>query len=122
QGIVGHPATKGDVIVGNDVWIGYGVTISSGVTIGDGAVIGTNATVVKDVEPYEIVGGNPARHIKFRFDAEIRALLLDLKWWDLPVEDIRRLAPQLCAVPTAEQLRALIAAFRSGEGRAPIDG
>lgn len=78
--------TKGDTIIGNDVWIGYNATIMAGVTIGDGAIIATNATVVKDVAPYTIVGGNPAKEIRKRFsNAEIERLL-DLKWWDKDIE------------------------------------
>lgn len=106
--IEGHPATKGDVTIGNDVWIGTGTTIMSGVTIGDGAVIGANATVVKDVNPYEIVGGNPAKHLKYRFSKEIIALLLELQWWKLPVENIRKIAPDLCAAPTVSKLKKLL--------------
>lgn len=79
---------KGDITVGNDVWIGYNATIMAGVTIGDGAIIATNATVVKDVAPYSIVGGNPAKEIKRRFPEETIAKLLDLRWWDWEVERI----------------------------------
>ena len=111
--VPGHPATGGDVIIGNDVWIGQGVTILSGVTIGDGAVLATNSTVVKDVEPYEIVGGNPAKSIRKRFDDRIVALLLELRWWELPIADIRLLIPQLCTAPTSERLAELIARYRS---------
>ena len=67
---LGHPATNGDVIIENDVWIGMNVTIMSGVRIGSGAVIASNSHVVKNVEPYSIVGGNPAKHIKYRFTKE----------------------------------------------------
>jgi len=78
--------TKGDTIIGNDVWIGYNATIMAGVTIGDGAIIATNSTVVKDVPPYTVVGGNPAKEIKKRFtDLEIKRLL-DLKWWDKDID------------------------------------
>ena len=63
----GHPFTKGNVIIGNDVWIGKNVTIMSGITIGDGSVIANNSHVVKDVEPYSLVGGNPVKLIKYRF-------------------------------------------------------
>lgn len=112
--IVGHPATKGDVVIGHDVWIGYGATIMSGVAIGDGAVVGVGAVVVKDVAPYEIVGGNPARHIKFRFDEEIRSLLEELRWWDLPVEEIKAVAPALSTAPTSDVLRDLIGRVRGG--------
>ena len=111
--IKGHPATNGDVNIGNDVWIGNFATIVSGVTIGDGAVIATNAHVVKDVSPYEIVGGNPAKSIKFRFDEEIRNLLLELKWWDLPVHQIVEINRILCSPPTAETIKDLIAKYRT---------
>lgn len=79
---------KGDIVIGNDVWIGYNATIMAGVTIGDGAIIATNATVVKDVAPYTIVGGNPAREIKRRFPEETIARLLQLRWWDWDIERI----------------------------------
>ena len=78
--------------VGNDVWIGIGAIIKSGVTIGDGAVIGAGAVVTKDVRPYEIVAGNPAKHIRFRFDEEIINELLELRWWDFPEDKISVLA------------------------------
>lgn len=94
-GSSGHPATKGDIVIGNDVWIGLCATIMSGVTIGDGAVIAANSHVVKDVEPYEIVGGNPARHIRHRFDRETIDFLLELKWWDKTDKEIRQLVPYL---------------------------
>ncbi|RDY25647.1 hypothetical protein CHL78_017100 [Romboutsia weinsteinii] len=93
--VKGNPTTKGDVIIGNDVWIGYGATIMSGVTIGDGAVIGTNSLVTKDVEPYSIVGGNPARRIRYRFSENQIERLLDIKWWDWPYEKIIRYMPIL---------------------------
>ena len=76
------------VIIGNDVWIGGGVYILSGVKIGDGAIIGANAVVTRDVEPYSIVGGVPAKEIKRRFDDEIVEKLLKIKWWDWPDEKI----------------------------------
>lgn len=102
--IDGHPATKGDVSIGSDVWIGANVTILSGATIGHGAVLATNATVTGQVAPYEIVGGNPARHIKHRFDEDVRARLLELAWWDLPVDVVRRIAPMLSVAPDLEML------------------
>lgn len=79
---------KGDIVVGNDVWIGYEAVLMPGVTIGDGAIIGTRAVVTKDVPPYTIVGGVPAREIRKRFDDETIAKLLSLKWWDWPIEKI----------------------------------
>ncbi len=81
---------KGDIIIGSDVWIGYEAVIMSGVTIGDGVIIGARAVVTKDIPPYTIVGGVPARQIRRRFSDEIIAALLDLKWWDWPTEKIAR--------------------------------
>lgn len=82
--------SKGDVVVGNDVWIGYGAVILSGVTIGDGAIIGAGAVVSSDVAPYSIVAGNPARLITKRFDEETIHKLLEIRWWDWPVDKIRK--------------------------------
>jgi len=81
---------KGDINVGNDVWIGYNATIMAGVTVGDGAIIATNSTVIRDVEPYSIVGGNPANLIKKRFNDEKISKLLALKWWDWDIDKITR--------------------------------
>ncbi|WP_420583061.1 CatB-related O-acetyltransferase [Reichenbachiella sp.] len=81
---------KGNINVGNDVWIGYNATIMAGVTIGDGAIIATNSTVTKDVEPYSIVGGNPAKEIKKRFSKEVITKLLELQWWNWDIEKITR--------------------------------
>lgn len=93
----GHPASKGGVTIGNDVWIGHSALILSGVTIGDGAVIGGGAVVARDVAPYEVVGGNPARHIRFRFGEAAIASLLRIRWWDWPIETIERLSGPLCS-------------------------
>jgi acetyltransferase-like isoleucine patch superfamily enzyme len=100
-------STKGDVTIGNDVWIGYGATIMSGVTIGDGAVIAANSHVVKHVKPYEIVGGNPAKHIKFRFDIETIGLLLAIKWWNLPESEVNKLIPILTEIPDKAVLKGV---------------
>jgi acetyltransferase-like isoleucine patch superfamily enzyme len=93
--IKGHPATNGDVIIGNDVWIGYKATILSGVTIGDGAVIGAYAMVTRNVPAYAIVAGNPARTIRMRFPDHIIQQLLKVRWWDWDLERIRRSIPLL---------------------------
>lgn len=81
---------KGDINIGNDVWLGYNSTIMAGVIIGDGAIIATNSTVVKDVAPYSIVGGNPAKEIKKRFSEETISKLLKLQWWNWDVEKITK--------------------------------
>jgi len=93
----GHPSTRGDVVIGNDVWIGDNVTIMSGVTIGDGAVIANNSHVIKNVEPYSITGGNPAKCIKYRFTPEQIEKLLRIKWWYWEDEKINRYTPSLCS-------------------------
>jgi len=113
SGIIGHPSTKGDVIIGNDVWIGAGVTIMSGVRIGDGAVLAANACVVKNVAPYQIVGGNPARLIRQRFSDDIIMYLLKLKWWELPLEDIRNITHLLSSKPDASSLESLVTTYRN---------
>ena len=84
---------KGDIVVGSDVWIGYEAVILSGVTIGDGAVVGARAVVTKDVPPYTVVGGVPARPIKKRFDEQTIDRLLKLRWWDLGREKIKECIP-----------------------------
>lgn len=81
---------RGDTVVGNDVWIGYNAVIMPGVCIGDGAIIATNSTVTRDVPPYTIVGGNPAREIRKRFSEHQITQLLKISWWDWPAEKITR--------------------------------
>ena len=81
---------KGNIIIGIDVWIGYEAVILAGVTIGDGAIIGTRAVVTKDVPPYTIVGGVPAKPIKKRFSEEIISKLLDIQWWNWSDEKIAK--------------------------------
>lgn len=81
---------KGNVHIGNDVWIGYNATIMAGVTIGDGAIIAANSTVIKDVSPYSIVGGNPAEEIKKRFTEATISKSLALKWWYWDTERITK--------------------------------
>ena len=79
---------KGDIVIGNDVRIGYGAVILSGVTIGDGAIIGTNALVTKDVAPYTIAGGIPAKPIRKRFSEEKISALMKIKWWNWSEKEI----------------------------------
>lgn len=79
---------KGDTVIGNDVWLGFEALIMPGVKIGDGAIVASRSVVVKDVPPYTIVGGNPAKTIRKRFDDDTIATLLEIKWWDWPAEKI----------------------------------
>lgn len=88
---------KGDTIIGNDVWIGYEAVILSGVTVGDGAIIGSRAVVTRDVPPYTVVGGVPARPIRKRFDDATIERLETLRWWDWDEETIRRSIPAIQA-------------------------
>jgi acetyltransferase-like isoleucine patch superfamily enzyme len=97
----GQPTTRGDIEVGNDVWIGYGATILSGVRIGDGAIVGANATVTHNVAPYAIVAGNPATEIKRRFADDQIARLLELEWWNWPLEVILAQVSSLCSADTS---------------------
>ena len=100
----GHPATKGETVIGHDVWIGFGATILSGVVIGDGAVIGARSVVTQDVPPYAIYAGNPATFKKFRFDADTVYQLLQLKWWTWPLEKIKENTHLLCSQDTKSLL------------------
>lgn len=90
---------KGDIVIGNDVWIGYEAVVLAGVTIGDGAVIGARAVVTKDVPPYAVVGGVPARLIRRRFPDDTISALLALKWWDWPSDKIK---PRLSALQAGQ--------------------
>lgn len=98
---------KGDIKIGNDVWIGYNTTIMSGVKIGDGSIIATNSTVIKDVEPYSIVGGNPASEIKKRFSNDIIQRLLKLQWWNWDIQKITRNVKKLSDVNIEELEKAI---------------
>ncbi len=96
-----HPTqawdNKGDITVGNDVWVGYEAVILAGVTLGDGAIVAARSVVTRDVPPYTIVGGVPARPIRRRFSQETIAALLALQWWDWPLERLSAALPALQA-------------------------
>ncbi|MFD1259805.1 CatB-related O-acetyltransferase [Entomomonas asaccharolytica] len=99
-----HPETKGDVNIGNDVWLASECFILSGVTIGHGAVVAARAVVTKDVPPYAIVAGNPAKVIRYRFAEATCQALLAHPWWELPREEIVQIAPLLCSNKVDELL------------------
>ncbi|HET8566539.1 MAG TPA: CatB-related O-acetyltransferase [Solirubrobacterales bacterium] len=106
RGIEGEHTSNGDVVIGNDVWLGSNVTIMSGVTVGDGAVIGTDSCVTRDVAPYAVVAGNPARQVRFRFDSETIERLLSIRWWEWSEDRIEANVPLLCSVDIDRFLRA----------------
>ncbi|KIE22577.1 chloramphenicol acetyltransferase [Vibrio sinaloensis] len=87
----------GNTVIGNDVWIGSEAMIMAGVTIGDGAIIASRAVVTKDVAPYEVVGSNPAKHIKFRFSPEQIEMLLEMQWWNWSDEQLKGAMRHLCS-------------------------
>lgn len=106
----GHPCSKGDVVIGNDVWIGREAMILSGVEIGDGAVVAARSVVTKNVAPYSIVGGNPARHVRFRFtDSQINNLQ-DIAWWNWPLSRIEEAWPLLLS----SDIENFIASYKKG--------
>lgn len=108
EGVSDHSG-RGDVRIGNDVWIGHGAMIASGVRIGDGAVVGSLAVVTRDVPPYTIVGGNPARSIRKRFQEKIIEALLEIAWWDWPDQKVDRYLPLILS----QDIDAFIEAARS---------
>jgi virginiamycin A acetyltransferase len=87
---------KGDTVIGNDVWIGYGAMFMPGVRVGDGAIIASGALVTADVAPYTVVGGNPAKLLRSRFDEATARELLRLRWWDWPIERITEKVSAIC--------------------------
>lgn len=103
--IEGFGGTRGDVVIGNDVWLASGCTILSGVHVGDGAVVAARAVVSRDVAPYQIVAGNPAKPIGWRFEAETRAALQACAWWTWPEAEVREIAKLLCSDRVDEFLR-----------------
>jgi len=105
----GHPATKGDIVVGDDVWFGAECRILSGVTIGSGAAVGLGAVVTHDVRPYAIVAGNPAREVRRRFSDEIVEALLEIGWWDWPDELVEARVDEL----NGSDVEAFVASCRS---------
>lgn len=105
--ILGHPASKGEIVIGNDVWIGHGALILSGVRVGDGAVIGAGAVVTKNVDDYSVVAGNPAIFVRYRFDEPTRIELKRISWWNWPDEKISKNLSKLMASPHDSNLKYL---------------
>lgn len=114
--ITGFNGTRGDVVIGNDVWLGTGCTILSGVTVGDGAVVAAQSVVTRDVPPYAIVAGNPARTVRWRFDEPTRVDLLASAWWTWPDAEIRHVVSLLCS----DNLDAFLA-YAKSRGTPPGD-
>lgn len=111
----GHPSSRGDVVIGNDVWIGHGAFLLSGVKIGDGAVVGARALVARDVAPYSIVAGNPARLIRQRFTDSQVAGLLRIQWWNWPISKISAEVPMLLS----SNIDAFLARHLPNDAQAP---
>ena len=86
---IGHPSCKGDIIIENDVWIGANSTIMSGIRIGNGSVVAAGSTVTKDIPPYSIVAGNPAKVVKKRFTEDQIEKLLEISWWEWEEQKIK---------------------------------
>lgn len=106
RGVKPHTGlNKGDIVIGNDVWICEDVKIMSGVRIGDGVVLGTRAVVTRNIPPYAVAGGVPARVLKYRFPKKIIERLLKLRWWDWPDEKVKKFAPLLMTEDVKEFLR-----------------
>lgn len=103
-----HPATRGDVVIGSDVWLAQGCTVLSGVHIGHGAVIGARAVVSRDVRPYAIMVGNPAKEVGRRFSDDVVDALLQLAWWERDEQWVADQADLLCATPDVDALRSAL--------------
>ena len=114
-GGISFHASRGDVTIGHDVWLGSGCMILSGVTVGHGAVVAAHAVVTRDVPPFAIVGGNPAKLIRHRFEPEAVAALLEVAWWDLEKAEIERLIPLLQS-GRVDDLVAAVRALRARSG------
>lgn len=113
-----YHASRGDVVIGHDVWLGSGCMILSGVTLGHGAVVAARAVVTRDVPPYAIVAGNPARVVRHRFPPEVAEALVASAWWDRPKNEVSRLVPLLQSTDLAALLAALRGPAESRNGGA----
>ena len=118
--ISGYGGTRGDVEIGHDVWLCNDSIILSGVKIGHGAVVASGAVVTRDVEPYSVVAGNPARPIRWRFDEPQRQALLEIAWWDWPEQDIAAAVERLCSTDIADFIAFAQARQRSNSRHAAL--
>jgi len=121
NGLRGHPTSKGDIIIKNDVWIGFGCTIMGGITIGNGSVLAAKYVVSKDVSDYAIVGGNPAKVLKYRFPDEVIQLLLEIAWWDEDDSIINAIVPSLQSVATLEDVKKIQARIEALKQKGSLD-
>ncbi len=115
-GELDFPESKGDLVIGSDVWVGFGAWVMSGLTLGHGSVVGTGAVVTKDVPPYAIVGGSPAKIIGWRNTEEQREALLEIKWWDWSDDEVQAAVPYL----ESEDIDAFIAYARDKQKRGEV--
>lgn len=113
-----HPTSRGDIIIGNDVWIGGGAVLMSGINLGDGAVVGAQAMVTRNIQPYTIVAGNPAKQVSQRFSDDEIIFLQDIKWWDQPDNVISLIREYLCDKPTPENILRIKHILQSHNQRA----
>lgn len=105
--IEGHPGTRGDVVIGNDVWVGAGALLLSGTSIGDGACVAARSVVAGRVAPYSIVGGNPARFLRWRFSQPLIGQLIAMRWWDWPRERIMKALPKMLSTDVSAFVQAV---------------
>lgn len=112
EDIKDYAPSKGDVVIGSDCWICAGAMILSGVTIGHGSIIAAGAVVTRDVAPFSVVGGNPCKFIRWRFEEDVRQLLLNAAWWDWPMDEVKALARTL----SSDDLPALLEYIRVRQG------
>ncbi len=113
EDITDYDRSKGDVVIGSDCWICTNAVILSGVTIGHGAIVAAGAMVTRDVPPFAVVGGNPCKFIRWRFDEPVREALLEAAWWDWPMEEVKQVARML----SSADLDAFLGYARARQGR-----
>ncbi|MFS2160063.1 CatB-related O-acetyltransferase [Pseudomonas sp. Pseusp122] len=113
EDIKDYAPSKGDVVIGSDCWICAGAMILSGVTIGHGSIVAAGAVVTRDVAPFSVVGGNPCKFIRWRFDEDVRQQLLDAAWWDWPMDEVKAIARTL----SSNDLPAVLEYIRIRQGQ-----